>query len=198
MSTAIVLEPNMINAEIPEIKIEVCDLKFMAQWGYNIQNNHDSKCTICQSPLIIPSVEELNKGKLKSNVLLGKCGHAFHADCINTWIQKGSVTCPIDRTPWALSKELDSRQDSWKKLPSTNTIVNGKDVVKNAEVNAKNIIAAGNHNILPKVVPNNIVAAMNMKKEPFLNAPLPKIVPKFAVKYAKKVVSEDDDEIMSD
>ena len=121
----------------PEVKMTIYDLKFMTQWGFNLHNNQDSKCAICQNPLIIPSVEELNKGKLKCNVLLGKCNHAFHAECINTWIQKGSVTCPIDRTPWALSKELDSRQDSWKKLPPTNTNIKGKDVVKDAATVAK-------------------------------------------------------------
>jgi anaphase-promoting complex subunit 11 len=48
------------------------------------------------------STEYYELGK-HSEVSVGVCGHAFHNECINKWLQK-SIDCPICREKWIFKK----------------------------------------------------------------------------------------------
>lgn len=78
---------------------------------YNGNNNEFSKeCIICKRELLEPSYEMLseNKNLLNNNkILIGKCGHIFHSDCLSRWL-KTSECCPIDKVKWCLHREVDT------------------------------------------------------------------------------------------
>jgi hypothetical protein len=57
-----------------------------------------------------PSYEMLsdNKNILNDNeILIGKCGHVFHGDCLCKWLET-SECCPIDKVKWCLHRVADT------------------------------------------------------------------------------------------
>lgn len=55
----------------------------------------DDICSLCKNPLSHPSVEAASRFKPSSDVSLGKCGHAFHHECIDTYLATQGGMCPI-------------------------------------------------------------------------------------------------------
>jgi hypothetical protein len=53
-----------------------------------------------------PSYEDINNNNLISKITIGKCGHAFHSECINNYCKK-NVSCPIDFTHWEMLKDIE-------------------------------------------------------------------------------------------
>ena len=60
-----------------------------------------------------------NKSLLNDNkVIIGKCGHMFHKDCMDSWLKCGNAICPIDKVTW----EEYRIADHYTSLPVVNKI----------------------------------------------------------------------------
>ena len=55
-------------------------------------------CTICRCNLNTNSLHNQDKG-IDSIISTGTCGHAFHIECIEPWINKNNY-CPICYNKW--------------------------------------------------------------------------------------------------
>lgn len=86
-----------------EIKILNLDLLFM--YHYNNTEKTDHYCRICNKHIMFTKT---NKIKLTQ----GKCKHVFHKDCIDDYIRKGNILCPIDLTPWAIDYVIENDNKS--------------------------------------------------------------------------------------
>jgi hypothetical protein len=76
------------------------------------ENNtsYTKECVICKRSLLEPSYETLSDNKNIANdneILIGKCGHVFHGDCLCKWL-KTSECCPIDKVKWCLHRVADT------------------------------------------------------------------------------------------
>jgi len=68
------------------------------------------ECIICKRGLTEPNYEILSDNKNISNdneILIGKCGHVFHGDCLCKWLET-SDCCPIDKVKWCLHRVADT------------------------------------------------------------------------------------------
>ena len=68
-------------------------------------------CEICKINLYEPSYDNTSENKNiinESNLILGKCGHIFHHDCMEKWLKSGGKICPIDKVIWQSSHVLDT------------------------------------------------------------------------------------------
>ena len=84
------------------------DIEIASYDGNNSQYCKD--CIICKRELIEPSYETLSDNKNIMNmdeILIGKCGHMFHSDCLTKWL-KTSECCPIDKVKWCLHRVADT------------------------------------------------------------------------------------------
>jgi len=81
-------------------KFEILDTKLLSTWCYNLKTNTD--CTICRTDLNNNSIYAQEKGT-DSYVVVGECNHAFHYECIESWI-KTTNKCPICFKPWIYKK----------------------------------------------------------------------------------------------
>jgi hypothetical protein len=92
--------------KLEKVPMEILSLNL--QMVHNLKHTHVTNgiCTICKRDLMAPTLENMNNGITVSKVALGKCGHAFHSECIDKYIRT-SVSCPIDMTPWNLERILD-------------------------------------------------------------------------------------------
>ncbi|AYV78788.1 MAG: RING-H2 zinc finger [Edafosvirus sp.] len=97
-----------------DVKLTIKQLDIMAHWDFKATDITENKCTLCRRELMAPTREDMDKGRLRCEISLGKCAHAFHTDCIQSYIKK-NASCPIDRTPWNLDRVLDSNY-TWKKI----------------------------------------------------------------------------------
>lgn len=79
--------------------------------SYDENNTQYTKeCIICKRGLMEPSYETLSDNKNIQNdteILIGKCGHMFHDDCLCKWL-KTSDCCPIDKVKWCLHRVADT------------------------------------------------------------------------------------------
>jgi hypothetical protein len=77
---------------------------------YEKNNIYCKECIICKRLLIEPSYETISDNKNISNnnnIVIGKCGHIFHEDCLCRWL-KTSECCPIDKVKWCLHRIADT------------------------------------------------------------------------------------------
>lgn len=103
-----------------KLTMKITKMNIVANW--DISDGTDTFCKLCRLPLIAPSLQELSGEKnMLGKLVVGACGHIFHQECMNDFINTGCVLCPIDKNTWELSK----------------TIKSGAIYEKNKQVNAK-------------------------------------------------------------
>jgi hypothetical protein len=70
-----------------------------------------SECAICKRAILessyeaITNLEYLNQ---ENKITVGKCGHMFHSECINSWTKTNNI-CPIDKVAWQTFRVADSQ-----------------------------------------------------------------------------------------
>ncbi|KAI4292531.1 E3 ubiquitin-protein ligase RBX1 [Pancytospora philotis] len=84
----------------PEITLLGWDI--VGLWSFDIQIE---TCAICRNHIMDTCVECQNGPDAAGSchVSWGKCGHAFHAHCIDRWRTMRNV-CPLDTEPWVEDK----------------------------------------------------------------------------------------------
>lgn len=63
-------------------------------WDWTIQN---SNCAICRNQMHEQSPNQNYCNEIYA--VVGKCGHAFHYDCISNWTRTRNV-CPLCNQKW--------------------------------------------------------------------------------------------------
>lgn len=87
-------------------RIEVESLNIVGVYSLKAGKSTDDECVLCRQNLLSPSLQDLQNGNLKVLISLGACGHLFHKTCIDAHYNKDNLSCPIDQTPWSLSKVI--------------------------------------------------------------------------------------------
>ena len=62
-----------------------------------------TECAFCKRDITEYSYNVItdNKSLFNDNsIIIGKCGHIFHKDCMDKWIECGNIICPIDKLNW--------------------------------------------------------------------------------------------------
>lgn len=62
-------------------------------------DSYNQRCDICHGHFKLPC--EKCPDKKNCHEVYGKCGHAYHNHCIETWIKKKCI-CPFDNKYWQL------------------------------------------------------------------------------------------------
>ncbi|KAK4415834.1 RING-H2 finger protein ATL20 [Sesamum alatum] len=88
MVTILPLPSTTSNSGLDESKILACtEIIVLSESGETIPSGNNGTCSICLE----------NYCQKETIRLISKCGHCFHATCIQQWLGKNS-TCPVCRT----------------------------------------------------------------------------------------------------
>jgi anaphase-promoting complex subunit 11 len=87
----------------PRLRVRIRRYHAVAKWTWNVGRGGDDEeeevCGICQSAFegTPPGVKFPGD---EAPVVFGVCGHAFHLQCVATWLNSSRQTCPICRADW--------------------------------------------------------------------------------------------------
>jgi anaphase-promoting complex subunit 11 len=86
----------------------------VAKWTWNVgrgDEDEEEVCGICQSAFegTPPGVKYPGD---EAPVVFGVCGHAFHLQCVATWLNSSRQTCPICRADWEYGNSDQSNNRS--------------------------------------------------------------------------------------
>ncbi len=115
---------------------------------YGEKQEVSKECVICKRQLFEPSYDTVSDNKnifRETEILIGKCGHLFHGDCMGKWLET-SHDCPIDKQKWCVHRiadtttklELCKRQCSNDFKFNTNYIKNKFDQARKTVKNMQN------------------------------------------------------------
>lgn len=98
------------------IKFDICGYyyykpDFEVKQYTNDETKNDKECIICKRSLYEPSYDQItDNSKLlnEQDIIIGKCGHCYHHDCMQKWLNSGNKTCPIDKVEWQTHRIADS------------------------------------------------------------------------------------------
>ena len=100
------------NTAMTKTKLRVRFKRFhgVARWTWNAGSD-DEVCGICQSAFegVAPGIKYPGD---ECPVVFGKCGHAFHLQCVATWLNSSRQTCPICRAEWEYGQSTDQRRNN--------------------------------------------------------------------------------------
>lgn len=152
-----------------EIKLTLKSVSIVGTWKFDIEND---KCALCHHNLMDPSQNAIKNRKIKNNVIIGKCTHAFHEDCINKWTQHGNLSCTVCKTLWNPMKNVGTSVGVYKSMiiPTESDLNNM--VQSNPQYKKLNIVESVPNNA-PNNAPNNVpniisdvVTGYNIASEP--------------------------------
>ena len=96
-----------------QLRVRIQKFHGVAKWTWNVgkgdEDDDDEVCGICQSAFegTPPGVKYPGD---EAPVVFGKCGHAFHLQCVATWLNSSRQSCPICRADWEFgNNENDTR-----------------------------------------------------------------------------------------
>jgi len=112
---------NQIIMEIESIDLNgnYCYAPDFEIMSYDDKCEKCTECAFCKRNLYEYSYNIItdNKSILNDNkVIIGKCGHMFHKDCMDSWLKHGNTICPIDKVTW----EEYRIADNYTALPIVN------------------------------------------------------------------------------
>jgi hypothetical protein len=123
------------------IKFDACGYYFYKP-DFEVKNYTDTNetknekdCVICKRSLYEPSYDQItDNSKLQNEqeIIIGKCGHCYHHDCMQKWLNSGNKNCPIDKVEWHTHRVADSMT----KL----VLFNNKNNFNNSQNNLKRFI----------------------------------------------------------
>jgi anaphase-promoting complex subunit 11 len=90
----------MTPATRSRLRVRIRRFHAVARWSWNVsKEDEDEVCGICQSEFegTPPGVKFPGD---EAPVVFGVCGHAFHLQCVATWLNSSRQTCPICRADW--------------------------------------------------------------------------------------------------
>ena len=97
------LNDTIIEIESIELDGNYCYAPDFEIMTYDEKPTVCTECAFCKRNLYDYSYNIItdNKSLLNDNkVIIGKCGHMFHKDCMDSWLKCGNAICPIDKVTW--------------------------------------------------------------------------------------------------
>mmetsp|Transcript_11663 Transcript_11663/g.21551 ORF Transcript_11663/g.21551 Transcript_11663/m.21551 type:complete len:128 (-) Transcript_11663:116-499(-) len=101
-----------------KLKIRIKKWHGVAKWTWGVGDDEDDVCIVCQSAFegVAPGVKFPGD---ECPVVWGKCGHAFHLQCVSAWLQSqnnstpnSTPTCPTCRQEWEYGAEKAVDEDA--------------------------------------------------------------------------------------
>lgn len=95
------------------LKVKIKRFHAVARWSWNV---NDEVCGICQTAFEGTSPNVKYPGE-DCPVVFGKCGHAFHLQCVSQWLSTSSASnkqqsCPICRQEWVFGESPANNQSN--------------------------------------------------------------------------------------
>jgi hypothetical protein len=81
------------------------------------------ECAICKRSILEASYEFITNNcniALENEITIGKCGHMYHSECINSWLKTNTI-CPIDKVGWQTLRVADTTTKLTLNEDKTNT-----------------------------------------------------------------------------
>jgi hypothetical protein len=99
------------------IKFDACGYYYykpdfeVKNYSDTCETKNEKDCIICKRSLYEPSYDQITDNtKLlnEQDIIIGKCGHCYHHDCMQKWLNAGNKNCPIDKVEWHTHRVADS------------------------------------------------------------------------------------------
>jgi len=171
-----------------------------------------NECTICKRFILEPSYDSITNNRNivhESDITIGKCGHMYHSDCINSWLKTNNI-CPIDKVAWQTFRVADSFTKLVLKEDKFDKTSNSKFVSHNKNNNFDNQV----NKFYPKKYNKMIEPVKTMKKfagnypgeagpnvmdvEQFMQNKIPAVVPKHLYFQNDEDEYDDEDDVVAE
>ena len=86
-------------------KVKINSLNIVATWNYDTLNDD---CPLCRKHLMAPTQLDIDNKCIKNNIVIGKCQHAYHKSCIDTWLKNKNLSCIVCKLLWSVDKNVSS------------------------------------------------------------------------------------------